>query len=110
MEINNNESSSFHRHSESLPCVHKVGLPPKQNLFQEITAAVKETLFADDPLRQFKDQTRSRKFVLGIQTLFPIFEWGRDYSFSKFKGDLVAGLTIASLCIPQVRILIHFNV
>ncbi|XP_057997774.1 sulfate transporter 1.2-like [Hevea brasiliensis] len=93
MDINNN--------TESLPYVHKVGLPPKQTLFKEITAAVKETLFSDDPLRQFKDQPGSRKFILGIQTLFPIFEWGRDYSFSKFKGDLVAGLTIASLCIPQ---------
>ncbi|KAF2317409.1 hypothetical protein GH714_021851 [Hevea brasiliensis] len=93
MDINNN--------TESLPYVHKVGLPPKQTLFKEITATVKETLFSDDPLRQFKDQPRSRKFILGIQTLFPIFEWGRDYSFSKFKGDLVAGLTIASLCIPQ---------
>ncbi|KAJ9141492.1 hypothetical protein P3X46_032027 [Hevea brasiliensis] len=101
MDINKNESSSSQSHSESLPYVHKVGLPPKQNLFKEITAAVKETLFADDPLRQFKDQTGSRKFILGIQTLFPIFEWGRDYSFKKFKGDLVAGLTIASLCIPQ---------
>ncbi|KAF2309044.1 hypothetical protein GH714_000245 [Hevea brasiliensis] len=101
MDINKDESSSSQSHSESLPYVHKVGLPPKQNLFKEITAAVKETLFADDPLRQFKDQTGSRKFILGIQTLFPIFEWGRDYSFKKFKGDLVAGLTIASLCIPQ---------
>ncbi|KAL0432741.1 UNVERIFIED_CONTAM: Sulfate transporter 1.3 [Sesamum latifolium] len=26
---------------------------------------------------------------------------GRRYNFNKFKGDLIAGLTIASLCIPQ---------
>ncbi|KAF9609497.1 hypothetical protein IFM89_016583 [Coptis chinensis] len=26
---------------------------------------------------------------------------GRNYNFSKFKGDLIAGLTIASLYIPQ---------
>ncbi|CAH9139487.1 unnamed protein product [Cuscuta epithymum] len=42
-----------------------------------------------------------KKFVLGIQAVFPIIEWGRSYDLSKLKGDLIAGLTIASLCIPQ---------
>ncbi|XP_022744196.1 sulfate transporter 1.2-like [Durio zibethinus] len=93
--------SSSHLNSENLPYVHKVGVPPKQNLLKEIAGTVKETFFADDPLRHFKDQPRSRKFVLGFQAVFPIFEWGRHYSLSKFKGDLIAGLTIASLCIPQ---------
>ncbi|GLT96685.1 hypothetical protein SLE2022_142910 [Rubroshorea leprosula] len=93
--------SSSHRHLQQLPYVHKVGKPPKQNLLKEVAATVKETFFADDPLRHFKDQPRSRKFVLGLETVFPIFEWGRKYNFSKFKGDLIAGLTIASLCIPQ---------
>lgn len=83
--------------------IHKVGVPPRQNLYREFTSTVKETLFADDPLRPFKDQPRSRKFVLGVQAVFPIFDWGRSYNFNKFKGDLIAGLTIASLCIPQVE-------
>ncbi|KAK9044139.1 hypothetical protein V6N11_072456 [Hibiscus sabdariffa] len=93
--------SSSRCNSEKLPYVHEVGIPPKQNLLKEIAGTVKETFFADDPLRHFKDQPRSRKFVLGFQAVFPIFEWGRHYSLSKFKGDLIAGLTIASLCIPQ---------
>ncbi|KAG4159777.1 hypothetical protein ERO13_D02G195600v2 [Gossypium hirsutum] len=79
------QSSSSPRSS---PYVHEVGVPPKQNLLKEIAAAVKETLFADDPLRHFKDQPSSKK-------------WGKHYNLSKFKGDLIAGLTIASLCIPQ---------
>ncbi|KAJ7959053.1 Sulfate transporter 1.1 [Quillaja saponaria] len=81
--------------------VHKVGIPPKQNLFKEFKATMKETFFADDPLRSFKDQSGSRKFILGIQAVFPILEWGRSYNLAKFRGDLIAGLTIASLCIPQ---------
>ncbi|XP_011015568.1 PREDICTED: sulfate transporter 1.2-like [Populus euphratica] len=93
--------SSSHRHPQDAPYVHKVGLPPKQNLFSEFKATVKETFFADDPLRPFKDQPRSKMFILGLQAIFPIFEWGRSYNFSKFRGDLIAGLTIASLCIPQ---------
>ncbi|KAK0589189.1 hypothetical protein LWI29_010875 [Acer saccharum] len=100
MEINSAPSSRRYS-SENSPYVHKVGVPPKQDLLKEFTSAVKETFFADDPLRPFKDQTGSRKVFLGIQTLFPIFDWTRDYNLSKFKGDFIAGLTIASLCIPQ---------
>ncbi|KAH9614660.1 hypothetical protein KSS87_023786 [Heliosperma pusillum] len=94
-----------HRHTHdpvmSLDIHHKVSVPSKQNLFKEFTNGIKETLFSDDPLRHFKDQSKSRKFVLGLQAVFPILEWGRGYNFNKFKGDLIAGLTIASLCIPQ---------
>ncbi|CAL8997909.1 unnamed protein product [Prunus brigantina] len=81
--------------------VHKVGVPAKQNLFKEFRATVKETFFSDEPLRPFKDQTKRRKFVLGLEALFPILRWARDYNLTKFRGDLIAGLTIASLCIPQ---------
>lgn len=90
-------SSSHHR---TLP--YKVGVPPKQKLWKEFSTTLKETFFSDDPLRSFKDQSRSRKFILGIQAVFPILAWGRSYNLAKFKGDLIAGLTIASLCIPQV--------
>ncbi|CAK8537526.1 unnamed protein product [Lathyrus sativus] len=83
------------------PYVHKVGVPPKQSFFKEFIYTVKETFFSDDPLRPFKDQTKSRKFVLGIEAIFPILSWGRTYNLQKFRGDLIAGLTIASLCIPQ---------
>lgn len=84
------------------PYVHKVGIPPRQNLFKEFQSTVKETFFADDPLRSFKDQTKSRKFIMGLEAIFPILSWGRTYNLKKFRGDLIAGLTIASLCIPQV--------
>ncbi|KAK3230819.1 hypothetical protein Dsin_002700 [Dipteronia sinensis] len=100
-EMDSRSMSSSRHHALNEPYVHKVGIPPKQNLFKEFKATVKETFFHDDPLRPFKDQTRSRKLILGIQAIFPIFEWARDYNLSKFKGDIIAGLTIASLCIPQ---------
>lgn len=100
--INVHGCSTSRRNTEDAPYVHKVGLPPRQNLFQEFTSRVRETFFADDPLRHFKDQPRSRKCILGIQAVFPILEWGQSYNWAKFKGDLIAGLTIASLCIPQV--------
>ncbi|KAL0334465.1 UNVERIFIED_CONTAM: Sulfate transporter 1.3 [Sesamum angustifolium] len=94
-------AASSRRYAENAPYVHKVGMPPKQSLFQEFTYMFKETFFHDDPLRPFKDQPRSRKLQLGIQAVFPILEWGRKYKLHMLKGDLIAGLTIASLCIPQ---------
>ncbi|CAN1236225.1 Sulfate transporter 1.3 [Linum grandiflorum] len=100
-EIDAGSLSSSHRYPENSRYVHKVGTVPKQNLLKEFIATFKETFFADDPLRSFKDQPRSKKFVLGIQAVFPILEWGRSYDLTKFRGDLIAGLTIASLCIPQ---------
>ncbi|XP_071722467.1 LOW QUALITY PROTEIN: sulfate transporter 2.1-like [Rutidosis leptorrhynchoides] len=36
-----------------------------------------------------------------LQRIFPILSWGRHYTLAKFKSDLLAGLTLASLCIPQ---------
>ncbi|KAL5149627.1 Sulfate transporter 1.3 [Glycine soja] len=96
MDVRNLSSS----HGQE-PYVHKVGIPPRQNLFKEFQSTVKETLFADDPLRSFKDQSKSRKLILGIEAIFPIVSWGRTYNLTKFRGDLIAGLTIASLCIPQ---------
>ncbi|KAG7647187.1 putative SLC26A/SulP transporter, STAS domain superfamily [Arabidopsis thaliana] len=83
------------------PYVHKVEVPPKQNLFNEFMYTFKETFFHDDPLRHFKDQSKSKKLMLGIQSVFPVIEWGRKYNLKLFRGDLIAGLTIASLCIPQ---------
>ncbi|KAH1253405.1 Sulfate transporter 1.2 [Glycine max] len=83
------------------PQAHKVAIPPRQNLFKEFQDTIKETFFSDDPLRPFKDQPRSRKIRLGIEAIFPILSWGRSYNLKKFRGDLISGLTIASLCIPQ---------
>lgn len=100
MDITRTPSSGHH--SSRFPHVHKVGKPPKQNLLTELVTTFKETFFSDDPFRPFKDQTKSRKLVLGLEALFPILSWSREYNLTKFKGDLIAGLTIASLCIPQV--------
>ncbi|CAL1390381.1 unnamed protein product [Linum trigynum] len=101
-EIDAGSLSSSRRHPENAPpYVHKVGVLPRQNLLAEFKSTVKETFFADDPLRSFKDQTKSKMFVLGVRAVFPILDWGRSYNLKKFRGDIIAGLTIASLCIPQ---------
>ncbi|XP_071725658.1 sulfate transporter 1.3-like [Rutidosis leptorrhynchoides] len=95
------KTSSSHHQADELPYVHKVGKPLQQDLIKEIKTALKETFLPDDPLKHFKDQPNGRKFVLGLQAVFPILSWIQDYSFTKFRGDFIAGCTIASLCIPQ---------
>ncbi|KAK9935333.1 hypothetical protein M0R45_022438 [Rubus argutus] len=81
--------------------VHKVVPPPYRSTFQKLKTKFKETFFPDDPLHQFKGQTSKKKWILGAQYVFPILEWGPNYSFKLFKSDIVSGLTIASLAIPQ---------
>ncbi|XP_074578064.1 sulfate transporter 2.1-like [Curcuma longa] len=42
------------------------------------------------------------KWILSLlHGLFPVLDWGRSYDLSSFKSDLMAGLTLASLGIPQ---------
>ncbi|XP_012856800.1 PREDICTED: probable sulfate transporter 3.4 [Erythranthe guttata] len=80
---------------------HKVCMPPARTTAQKLRHRLSEIFFPDDPLHRFKDQTRFRKLVLGLQFFFPIFQWAPHYSLDMLKSDVVSGLTIASLAIPQ---------
>ncbi|KAJ4782697.1 sulfate transporter 1 [Rhynchospora pubera] len=81
--------------------VHKVVAPPRQSTVDKLKGKMKETFFPDDPFRSFKGQPARQKWLLAVKYLFPILDWAPRYSFSLFKSDLVSGLTIASLAIPQ---------
>jgi high affinity sulfate transporter 1 len=80
---------------------YTVGAPPKSSASEDFAHTLKEFFFHDDPLYQYKDKSKKRQCWLLLQNFFPILEWGRKYNLKLFKGDLIAGLTIASLCIPQ---------
>ncbi|KAJ6769014.1 SULFATE TRANSPORTER [Salix koriyanagi] len=82
-------------------CPLPVAIPPEKTFLESVKLGIKETLFPDDPFRQFKNQPASRKFILGIQYFVPILEWAPRYTFELFKADLIAGITIASLAVPQ---------
>ncbi|EEF36368.1 probable sulfate transporter 3.3 [Ricinus communis] len=99
-----NACSDMHSHHclEIPPTeVHKVVLPPHRSTIQKFTTRLKETFFPDDPLRQFKGQPLGKKWILAAQYVFPILQWGPSYNLKLFKSDIVSGLTIASLAIPQ---------
>lgn len=81
--------------------VHRVAPPPRRSTLQKLKARLKETFFSDDPLRQFKGKSSKSKLILAAQYVFPILEWGPKYNLKLLKSDVVSGLTIASLAIPQ---------
>ncbi|CAI0465811.1 unnamed protein product [Linum tenue] len=81
---------------------HRVAIPPAKPFLQTLKSNLKETLFPDDPFRELKKQpSASRKLLLGLQYFIPILEWAPRYTFAFFRADLVAGITIASLAVPQ---------
>ncbi|KAH1046773.1 hypothetical protein J1N35_037557 [Gossypium stocksii] len=79
----------------------RVPVPPSKPFLKSLQARLKETFFPDDPFRQFKNQPTSNKFLLGLQYFVPIIEWAPRYTFNFFKADLIAGITVASLAVPQ---------
>ncbi|XP_042033499.1 probable sulfate transporter 3.3 [Salvia splendens] len=81
--------------------LHRVAPPPPRTTLDKVRSRLKETFFSDDPLRQFKGQSSRNQLILGAQYVFPILEWGPKYSLHLLKSDVVSGLTIASLAIPQ---------
>ncbi|KAJ0974092.1 hypothetical protein J5N97_016057 [Dioscorea zingiberensis] len=82
-------------------CAHRVPVPPSKPFLETFQANLKEAFFPDDPLRQFKNQPPLKKLLNGLQYFIPILSWAPKYTLDLFKSDLIAGITIASLAIPQ---------
>ncbi|GAV79512.1 Sulfate_transp domain-containing protein/STAS domain-containing protein/Sulfate_tra_GLY domain-containing protein, partial [Cephalotus follicularis] len=64
-------------------------------------SAFKETFFPDDPFQQFKNERPALRLKKAIQYFVPVFDWLPNYNLRLLRYDLLAGITIASLAIPQ---------
>ncbi|KAG5534208.1 hypothetical protein RHGRI_022364 [Rhododendron griersonianum] len=86
----------------ALRAQHWVLNPPRPpGLWDELKNTVSETFLSHgEKFKSLVKQPVSGTISM-LGTLFPILVWGRDYTVAKFKRDLLAGLTLASLCIPQ---------
>ncbi|XP_019096827.1 PREDICTED: probable sulfate transporter 3.4 isoform X2 [Camelina sativa] len=98
---NNGTAATATAGGETIVEIHSVCLPPKKTAFQKLKKRVADVFFPDDPLQRFRNQTWRNRVILGLQSLFPIFTWGSHYDLKLFRSDVVSGLTIASLAIPQ---------
>ncbi|XP_048326472.2 probable sulfate transporter 3.5 [Ziziphus jujuba] len=80
---------------------HKVSFSSPRGFLTTFKSDLKETFLPDDPFSQFHDEKPHHRLRKGIQYFIPIFKWLPNYKFSMFRFDLLAGITIASLAIPQ---------
>lgn len=80
---------------------HRVEVPPPKPFLTAVKSSLKETFYPDDPFRKFKNQPASKKVVMGLQYVFTILEWAPSYTLNFLKCDLIAGITISSLAVPQ---------
>ncbi|KAG7553192.1 SLC26A/SulP transporter domain [Arabidopsis thaliana x Arabidopsis arenosa] len=81
---------------------HQVEIPPPQPFLKSLKNTLNDILFADDPFRRIRNESKtSKKIELGLRHVFPILEWARGYNLEYLKSDVISGITIASLAIPQ---------
>ncbi|KAG2718525.1 hypothetical protein I3760_03G224700 [Carya illinoinensis] len=80
---------------------HPVSFAPPRGLSTVLKSDLKETFFPDDPFQQFKNETPSRCAKKAIRYFLPIFEWLPKYNLRLLRYDILAGITITSLAIPQ---------
>lgn len=80
---------------------HNVNFVKPRSFCEKFKSSLKETFFPDDPFSGFSSEPPKKRLIKGVQYFVPIFEWLPKYSFSLFRYDFLAGITIASLAIPQ---------
>ncbi|KAF4365456.1 hypothetical protein F8388_012821 [Cannabis sativa] len=81
--------------------IHPVILPPFFSSGEKLKHKLFEIFFPDDPLFSFKNLTVREKLYRAIRSFFYILQWLPNYNFILFRSDLIAGITLSSLAIPQ---------
>lgn len=80
---------------------NRVNFAPPRGFISTFKSDCRETFFPDDPFKQFSDDKPLRRARKALQYFVPIFGWLPSYNFRLFRYDLLAGMTITSLAIPQ---------
>lgn len=76
--------------------------PEPPGLWRELVNSTKEIVLPYGNKSKSSDEnSKSKRVVSVLESVFPILVWSRKYTANKFRKDLMAGLTLASLCIPQ---------
>lgn len=80
----------------------RVPVPPARPFLHSLGANLKETFFPDDPFRAVaREDGRGRRAGAALRYLFPCLEWLPSYTLGALRSDLIAGVTVASLAVPQ---------
>uniref|UniRef100_A0ACD5VQC0 Uncharacterized protein n=1 Tax=Avena sativa TaxID=4498 RepID=A0ACD5VQC0_AVESA len=89
------------RHMTHHGAAERVNLSTRRPFTTALRAGLAETFFPDDPFRGFGALPPKARAWSALKYFVPALEWVPQYSLDKFKYDLLAGVTIASLAIPQ---------
>ncbi|KAL0802153.1 hypothetical protein Bca101_057329 [Brassica carinata] len=76
-----------------------INMPEPPTMWQELVGCIRTNVFSKK--RNKTKKKKSNPVYSCLKSVFPILTWGRQYKLHMFKKDLMAGLTLASLCIPQ---------
>ncbi|GAB2300404.1 Probable sulfate transporter 3.5 [Dionaea muscipula] len=82
----------------------KVNLSNRRSFWTTLKSDLKETFFPEDPFKKLSvplQQPRLRRARTIVEYYVPVFEWLPRYNLKLLRYDLLAGITIASLAIPQ---------
>ncbi|XP_072974550.1 low affinity sulfate transporter 3-like [Typha angustifolia] len=74
-----------------------LNVPEPPSIWEKLSLSMKEAILP----RGNKSFSLLRWTISALRGLFPVLQWGRQYDFKSFRGDLMAGVTLASLGIPQ---------
>ncbi|KAG7659966.1 STAS domain [Arabidopsis suecica] len=103
IELQNHQS----HHEEASPAEEPmsrwlINTPEPPSMWQELIGYIRTNVLAKKKHKRNKTKNSSSNLVYScLKSAFPILSWGRQYKLNLFKKDLMAGLTLASLCIPQ---------
>ncbi|XP_061344031.1 sulfate transporter 2.1-like [Gastrolobium bilobum] len=79
-----------------------VNAPDPPTLRHKLVGSVKNTISQNQArCHSLRGQPVPKVVLSFLKGIFPILEWGQHYTVTKFRNDLLAGLTIATLCVPQ---------
>ncbi|KAL8223383.1 hypothetical protein R6Q57_018858 [Mikania cordata] len=81
--------------------LNKVNFAAPRSYGAALKSDLKETFFPDDPFYDFKGNPLPVKAKKALKYFVPVFEWLPKYNRKLFMHDLLAGITVASLAIPQ---------
>ncbi|XP_052147692.1 sulfate transporter 3.1-like [Oryza glaberrima] len=80
----------------------RVPMPAAKPFLETLGGNMKETFLPDDPFRVVRrERGCGRRAAAALRYVFPFMEWAPSYTLGTLKSDLIAGITIASLAIPQ---------
>ncbi|ESQ41974.1 hypothetical protein EUTSA_v10012949mg [Eutrema salsugineum] len=88
--------------SSSSPKGRGVNFSAPRNFAVKFRSKCKETFFPDDPFKPISQEPNGLiKTKKTLEYFVPIFEWLPKYNLQKLRYDVLAGITITSLAVPQ---------